>query len=935
MQLPAWLPFPPMPLIRHFLSLVVCLALLCAAISARGADDASALVKTYCSRCHSPEKHQADVDLTAIGERPTSLAGRKIWQKVLEQLKTEEMPPEAPLPTGDERRVLIAWAEAALKIDWTKIRNPGRVTIPRLTREEYRHTLRDLLGIDLNPAAEFSADGAGASGFNTDRDALFLTPALLEKYLAAADAALEACVALEHEPTTQHFESEAMLMTETREQPRDFGDGFNGYVLNRGQMTLYNSVRLPFDGFYRFTARVRSARNVAGARMRIDGETAGDVVARGTEPQNASIVCFVKAGSHQMTWNIQGPGVDAPQAQPMARQQQAQQKAKAKAKGKAAPQPMGSFKPLPANADVIVTQEAEKHSPRYPETGNETQEARQLIRRVNAGALAVQRPHEWLRLLGTEGDPREIARFKGYILQRSKAWDEAKNGLAEALGQSREEFDRRYQEHNRERLADNKRLVNAVAHIPAQASPMQQQQQPPANQPSPIAIDWIEIRGPIHPEGEGQRSRVFTARPSENRSARQAAETIIADFLPRAFRRPVDGGEIDHYLQLYDRSANRGESFEQSVKLSLLAVLVSPKFLYRNEFGPTDGEYRLDDYQLASRLSYFLWQSMPDDELLSLAAKKQLREPSVLKAQVGRMLADRKSRAFIAAFVGQWLGTDALGISLQPDAAKFPQFTPQLGEAMKEEPVLMFQSLLKDNGSLLSLLDARKTWLNEPLAKHYGINDVRGEQMRAVKLEDTNRGGLLGMAGVLTITSSASRTSPVVRGKWVLETLLGEKTPEPPPDAGALEPEAGETRNKTLREELLNHRRNASCAVCHNKIDPIGFGLEGFDAIGAFRREEAGRPVDNSGELPGGSTFRGAAELKQLLVRERKAEFLRNVVERLLSFALGRKLELYDEPTIAAISEAVAADNYQACTLVEQIVLSYPFQNQSNKDTVE
>jgi hypothetical protein len=905
------------------------------AASALYADNAAALVKTYCARCHNPEKHQADVDLTAIGERPASLAGRKVWQKVLEQLKNEEMPPEAPLPTAEERRSLIAWAEGALAIDWTKIRNPGRVTIPRLTREEYRHTLRDLLGIDLNPTAEFSADGAGASGFNTDRDALFLTPALIEKYLTAADAALDACIALEHEPTTEHFESEAMLMTETREQPRDFGDGFIGYVLNRGQMTLYNSVRVPFDGFYRFSARVRSVRAVAAARLRIDGDAMGDIVARGTEPHTASIVCFVKAGSHQMTWNIQGPGQDTPQAQPMVRPQQAQQKAKAKAKGRAVPQATGPIKPLPPNADTIVSQEAEKHFPRYPETGQESQDSKQLIRRVNAGALAVQRPHEWLRLLGTDGDPREIARFKGYIVERSKAWDEAKSALAELLGQSREEFDRRYEDHNRERLTDNKRLVDAVAHIPALASPMPNQPQQPANQSGPIAIDWIEIRGPIHPDGDGKRSRVFTVRPSETKSPRETAEVIVADFLPRAFRRPVGRAEVDRYLKLYDRAAERGDSFEESAKLTLMSVLVSPNFLYRNEFGPLDAEYRLDDYQLASRLSYFLWQSMPDDELFVLAVDKRLREPSFLRAQVERMLADRKSRPFIAAFVGQWLGTDALGTSLQPDATKFPQFTPELCEAMKQEPVLVCQWLLKDNRSLLTLLDARETWLNEPLARHYGINGVRGDDMRPVELDDANRGGLLGMAGVLTVTSSPSRTSPVVRGKWVLESLLGEKTPEPPPDAGALEPEAGEARNRTLREELLSHRRNESCAVCHNKIDPIGFGLENFDAIGAFRREEAGRLVDNSGELSGGLAYRGAAELKQLLLRERKAQFLRNVVERLLSFALGRKLELYDEPTIAAITDAVTADNYKARTLIEQIVLSYPFQNQSNKDTVE
>jgi hypothetical protein len=920
---------------RIFIKLLVLTLPVVAVTTVTAADNAAALIKTYCVKCHNSEKHQADIDLTAIGERPTSLAGRKAWQKVLEQLKNEEMPPEAPLPTADERRTLVAWAEGALAIDWTKIRNPGRVTIPRLTREEYNHTIRDLLGIDLNPAAEFSPDGAGASGFNTDRDALFLTPALMEKYLAAADAALEACFALEHEPTTQHFESEKMLMTETREQPRDFGDGFYGYVLNRGQMTLYNSMRFPFDGFYRFTARVRSVRPTAGARMRIDGETMGDVIARGTAPQTTSIVCFVKAGSHQMTWNIQGPGQDAPQSQPMARQQQAQQKGKGKAKGKAAPQPTGPIKALPPNADAIVAQEAEKHFPRYPETGSESQDARQLIRRINAGALAVQRPHEWLRLLSTDGDPREIARFRGYIIERGKVWDESKNALVELLGQSREEFDRRYEEHNRERLADNKRLVDAVAHIPAVASPMPAQQQQPANQPGPIGIDWIEIRGPIHPDGEGKRSLVFTSHPSKQMSPHEAAQQIAADFLPRAFRRPVNASEGERYLKLFDRSAERGDSFEQSIKLSLMAVLVSPNFLYRNEFGPVDGEYRLDDYQLASRLSYFLWQSMPDDELFILAAANRLREPAVLKAQIGRMIGDHKSRAFIAAFIGQWLGTEAIGKSLQPDLAKFPQFTPQLCEAMKQEPVYEFEALLKTNGDLLALLDARETWLNETLARHYGISGVRGDEMRQVRLDDANRGGLLGMASVLTVTSSASRTSPVVRGKWVLETLLGEKMPEPPPDAGALEPEAGETRNKTLREELLNHRRNESCAVCHNKIDPVGFGLESFDAIGAFRREEAGRPVDSTGELPGGPTFRGAAELKQLLIRERKTEFLRNLVERLLSFALGRNLELYDEPTIAAITEAVAADNYKARTLIEQIVLSYPFQNQSNQDTVE
>jgi hypothetical protein len=299
------------------------------------------------------------------------------------------------------------------------------------------------------------------------------------------------------------------------------------------------------------------------------------------------------------------------------------------------------------------------------------------------------------------------------------------------------------------------------------------------------------------------------------------------------------------------------------------------------------------------------------------------------------MLADARVRAFTTAFTGQWLGFDALGRTVLPDESRFPEFTPELNEAMKQETILTFESLLRRQGSLLELLDGRETWLNETLAQHYGIAGVRGPEMREVRLEDPNRGGLLGMASILTVTSGPTRTSPVVRGKWVLETLLGEKTPEPPPDAGALDPEAGEGRGKTLREELLLHRRSTACAGCHDKIDPIGFGLEDFDAIGRFRAQEAGRPVDHSGELPSGERFQGPVELKHVLVQTRHPQFVRNIAERLLSFALGRKLELFDEPALEKITAAVEADQLNSATLVKQVVLSYPFQYQNNRDTVE
>jgi hypothetical protein len=451
-----------------------------------------------------------------------------------------------------------------------------------------------------------------------------------------------------------------------------------------------------------------------------------------------------------------------------------------------------------------------------------------------------------------------------------------------------------------------------------------------------IAIDWVEVRGPIHPVETGRRSRLFVVRPGAGLSSREAARTVLADFASRAFRRPVREEELERYLRLYDRAEQRGDAFEPAVKLAVMAVLVSPNFLFRNEFGPVDGEYRLNDYQLASRLSYFLWMSMPDDDLIALAAAGRLHEPAVLSEQVDRMLADPKARAFSSAFLGQWLQFEPLGKSVMPDEALFPQFTPELCEAMKQETILCFESLLREDGSLLGLIDSRQTWLNETLAKHYGIDGVQGPEMRRVPLDGHPlRGGLLGMASVLTATSGPTRTSPVVRGAWVLKTLLGETIPEPPADAGTLDPDAGEARGKTLREELLQHRRNRSCATCHDKIDPIGFGLENFDAIGRFRSDEAGRPIDSHGALPGGDSFRGPVELKQMLVRKKPEPFVRNVTERLLSFALGRKLEAFDEPTLREITAAVDDHGRGAATLVKQIVRSYPFQNQNNRSQPE
>jgi hypothetical protein len=300
----------------------------------------------------------------------------------------------------------------------------------------------------------------------------------------------------------------------------------------------------------------------------------------------------------------------------------------------------------------------------------------------------------------------------------------------------------------------------------------------------------------------------------------------------------------------------------------------------------------------------------------------------VLERQVERLLLDPRAKIAMEGFLGQWLGYESLGKTVFPDRRKFPEFDSVLSHAMKQETILAFQATLDEGGSLLDLLDSSETFLNEPLAILYGIEGVEGSEMRRVALSNRERGGLLGMASVLTATSSPTRTNPVNRGKWVLETLLGNRIPEPPADAGILPENAGQVEGQTLREEFEMHRRNPSCVDCHEKIDPIGFGLENFDALGRFRTTENGVPVDSSGVMPDGFAFEGPVELKDYIRSERKDQFIRNITEKMLAFALGRELKHYDEGPVLKIIDALEKSEYSAKTLIKEVVLSYPFQNQ-------
>lgn len=435
------------------------------------------------------------------------------------------------------------------------------------------------------------------------------------------------------------------------------------------------------------------------------------------------------------------------------------------------------------------------------------------------------------------------------------------------------------------------------------------------------------------PEKRALHQRLFGVEPGEYPvEARSAARRLLASFLPKAFRGPVDSAEVERFLKLYDQAAQRGDPYEERVKLALKAVLVSPRFLFKVEKRAAGTAIEpLSSYDLASRLSYFLWSTMPDAELLSLAAQNRLQDANVLRQQVDRMLDDPRSRAFAGAFIGQWLGTQEIGGRAVPLLTELQHFyTPEVAADLRQEPVLLFQHILNDNRSLLELLTADYTFLTERLAKYYQVEDkvkLTGDSFQKVQWPDNRRAGVLGFASVLAMTSHYKQGSPVLRGAWVLDTLLGTPVPAPPPDVPPLEQAAKSDKGLTMRQILARHRADATCATCHNLIDPIGFGLENFDWMGRWRETDTnGQPVDASGVMPSGEKFNGVAELRQLLM-QRKDDFVRHLTGKTLGYALGRGIQDRDHCTVQKIGELLQKENYSARALIREVVLSVPFRS--------
>jgi hypothetical protein len=421
-------------------------------------------------------------------------------------------------------------------------------------------------------------------------------------------------------------------------------------------------------------------------------------------------------------------------------------------------------------------------------------------------------------------------------------------------------------------------------------------------------------------------AKTLTKKPSKDLTPHDAAKANLERLLPLVYRRAIHADEVARLMKLFDEAIKRSPNFEAAFQACLKAMLASPSFLFRIEAEPEKpGLHRLSDHELASRLSYFLWCSTPDAELLKLASEGKLADAALLDAQVRRMLADPKSKEFAEDFAEQWLGLRTLLTSHSVDPAKHPEFNDRLRTAMAKEATMLFHHVVSEGRSMLELIDADYAFLNADLAKHYGIPGVAGKEFRLVKLPDRRRGGVITSAAVLTLTSYSQRTSPVLRGKWVLEEILGAPAPPPPNVIAVLPPDDRPKNGKSFRQRLEQHRDRAECASCHAKIDPLGFGLENFDPVGKWRDEIGGAKVDSAGVLTSGEQFSGPIELKNLL-RERKEAFTRLLTEKLLGYALGRGVESIDAPTVSRIVEATLKKDGDARTLILEIVRSLPFQ---------
>lgn len=806
------------------------------------------LFSRYCLDCHGAEKVEGEFDLTL--DQPY-----EIWSEAHHLVDIEEMPTKGPEPSALERQEMLAWLEeriaAATSEKITEVQH-----FARLTRSQYNHTMRDLLGIDLRPGDLLGADGQGPSGFHNDRASLSITPGEMEKYFQLADRAISGLQALNEEPFSMLLETEEMRTSSSQLRPIK-----EGLLFVAESQLASETIQIPADGYYEVTLHSATYGKPVEAQLAVGTEVQGRIPVSNPVPETQpnSTIIFLRAGQPEISVNSRN----------------------------LVPQPS-----LPRDANYVFNERAAQNAMRVPDLPADATEAqRQARESLIAKCVALQQAFEWLRGMGVDGDSRDIDRFRKYAKERTVGTETVRVWYGtEILGKDPQDWDAEWDALNRDRIQDNQHLLDRVAHVEWD--------------------DWLEFQGKLYVDSIDVRGPIVPDSTRQVLDLSGDPRQLIQDHVRRAFRREPKQREVRRYLELYDAALESGSESKDALRLAMSAVLASPHFLFHH------------DSSLASKLSYFLWQSTPDEELLQREAEGTLSQPEELQRQLIRMTEDPRFAQSARIFMEEWLGTADLGGSLKPDPFQYPEFSPEVLQSAREEPTRLLLHLIDENLPVTQLLGADYAIVDETLAEFYGLAWSKGQGgWQVLSASAHNRGGLLGMSAVLTATSTSVRTSPSSRGTWVWETLLGKEIGDPLPDAGILAATAGEANGKTLREEMELHRSDPRCIRCHEIIDPIGLGLENYNAVGRWREEMAGSRIDPAGQLSSGETFSTPGELKAQLLKG-EDDFMNQVARTWTAYALGRELSLHEAVTV---EQMVKDSGGRARDLLEEIVTSELF----------
>jgi len=848
--------------------------------------DVLPVLEKNCFSCHSDRVHSGGLSLEAFRDSTLVMQNSDVWTKVLDKVKAGTMPPRTMPPlSATDASAITDWIQrlhggaAAAASDPAAI-DPGRVTARRLNRTEYNNTIRDLLGVALRPADEFPTDDSGY-GFDNIGDVLSVSPLLMEKYISAARSVSKVAVFGEAYPLKP-----TLLVRLLPKKIQDDEPATGNVTPFSARGALYTTYRAPVDGEYEFRFRYQNFRGGEPV-IQTEGPSRGASGASGSSavaPQGAKADA---AGAPAEAGAADAPPAAAPRA--------------GGAQGRGAGRGRGGFVPRPISDEERKARYEKARTSAPPEPLVFKIDGKEVFSYVVQGTTDYEysRGESVVRVKLTAGEHALRASFPGLA-----------------------------------NIADPRTQFNADAR-------------------RKLYMEYMDVLGPYNPSTERPASfkKIFVCGPeASGRYSGACARTIVETFASRAYRRPATPQEIGKLLNLVEQVQKR-DSFEEAIRVAVQAVLTSPNFLFRIEQDPpargasgattargasglsagvpegakadATSAYRVSDYELASRLSYFLWSSMPDDALFEAAAKNSLHEKNTLDAQIQRMLADPKASALAENFGEQWLNLRLMDRK-KPDAAKFQTVDDELLDAMRQETLMFVRTVISEDRSILDFIDGKFTFVNGPLARYYGISGVDGEAFTRVALDGVQRSGIVTQGSILSISSYATRTSPVLRGKWVLDNLLGSAPPPPPDGIPALvEKDLGTAAS--MRQRLEQHRADPSCAACHNSMDPIGFGLENYDAAGAWRTKDGNFDIDSSGTLPDGRSFKGAQELKAVL-KAKSDIFARNFTEKLLTYALGRGLESSDRAVVDQITRDLAANHFKFSALVADITNSRPFQ---------